>query len=178
MPFYLNDRDITSDLAGVQSALIVPCRFCPAASRAVRENAPYVQLLRGFLRTPAYERHVRALTTRLARAGIRTRVFGGWIPVPSVLCMANAAKREELARLASEHEAMVVLGCDAALETARSCAGASGCRVVPGMEVEGIMNVVPSLRFPLDVWLDMRSLTRVLQPPAGALRPSSPNEPV
>ncbi len=36
MPFLLEDRDVTGELAGAQSALIVPCRFCPAASLAVR----------------------------------------------------------------------------------------------------------------------------------------------
>jgi hypothetical protein len=44
MPFYLKDRDISSDIAAIRSALIVPCRFCPAASLAVREKSPYIEL--------------------------------------------------------------------------------------------------------------------------------------
>ncbi len=44
MPFYLRDRDFSSDMATVHSALIVPCRFCPAASLAVRERKPYIEL--------------------------------------------------------------------------------------------------------------------------------------
>jgi hypothetical protein len=42
MPFYLKDRDISSDIATVHFVLIVPCRFCPAASLAVRERQPYI----------------------------------------------------------------------------------------------------------------------------------------
>ena len=38
MPFYLEDRDISSAIAEIRSALIVPCRFCPAATLAVRES--------------------------------------------------------------------------------------------------------------------------------------------
>jgi hypothetical protein len=32
------------------------------------------------------------------------------------------------------------------------------------MEVEGIMNVMPTLRFPFDIWLELGTVTRVLQP--------------
>jgi hypothetical protein len=49
MPFHLKDRDISSDIAGVHSALIVPCRFCPAASLAVRQKKPYIALFRRFI---------------------------------------------------------------------------------------------------------------------------------
>ncbi len=51
MPFYLRDRDISVDISNVGSVLIVPCRFCPAASLAVREKKPYIELFRTFLRT-------------------------------------------------------------------------------------------------------------------------------
>ncbi len=176
MPFYLNDRDVTADLAGVRSVLIVPCRFCPAASLAVRKDAPYIQLFRKLLRTPAFEEHIGALRSRLVRAGIRTEVFESRFPLHFVLCMWTSGRRERLARRAAGYEAMMVLGCDAAVDTVRSCAGRSGCRVIPGMEAEGIMNVAPNLRFPFDVWLDMRSVTRVLQPPSGATGPRTPNE--
>ncbi len=176
MPFYLVDRDVTTDLAGVRSVLIVPCRFCPAASLAVRTRSPYVQVFRRFLRTRAYEEYVGALQSRLVREGIRTAVFDSRLSTQFVLCMWSAARRARLAKHAAGYEAMLVLGCDAAVETARSCAGPNGCRVVPGMAAEGIMNVVPSLRFPFDVWLEMLSLTRVLEPPTVALRPSGPSE--
>jgi hypothetical protein len=58
MPFLLKDRDISSDISNVESVLIVPCRFCPAASLAVREKKPYIELFRKFLRTAAYETNI------------------------------------------------------------------------------------------------------------------------
>lgn len=176
MPFLLNDRDVTSDLTGVQSVLIVPCRFCPAASLAVRSKAPYIRFFRSLVKTPAYEAYVRAWQTRLVRAGIRTGMFVSRLPNQFVLCMWSAGRREDLARRAAGYDVVMVLGCDAAVETVQSSMGPNGCRVIPGMEVEGIMSVVPSVRFPFTVWLDMRSVTRVLQPPSGERRAPTPNE--
>jgi len=65
MPFYLKESDILSQVAGLKSVLIVPCRFCPAVSMAVRENKPYIELFRKFLRTEAYESFIEALKHRL-----------------------------------------------------------------------------------------------------------------
>ena len=40
MPFYLKDRAISPNIATIHSVLIVPCRFYPAASLAVKEGKP------------------------------------------------------------------------------------------------------------------------------------------
>jgi hypothetical protein len=167
MPFHLKDREISSDLAGVRSALIVPCRFCPAVSLAVRERKPYVELFRTFLRTPSYESYIQALRSRLEGEGITTGVFDSRLPHQFVVCMWTSGRRNDLARQAAGYDAVIVLGCDAAVETARSCLPAS-CRVVPGMEVEGIMSVIPTVQFPFNISLEVSSLTRVRQPHAGA----------
>jgi len=174
MPFYLKERDISSDIAGADSVLIVPCRFCPAASFAVREAKPYLEPFRAFLRTPAYESYIRTLKSRLESEGIRTGVFESKLPHQFVLCMWTSGRRQELARRAAGYDALVVLGCDAAVETARSSIKPNGCRVIPGMEVEGVMNVMPILHTPLSLWLDLSCVTRVLQNQAGASR--SPNQ--
>jgi hypothetical protein len=78
MPFYLKDRDISSDIAMVHSVLIVPCRFCPAASLAVREGKPYMELFRKFFRTPSYESYIQVLKSRLESEG---RFFICWEPI-------------------------------------------------------------------------------------------------
>ena len=160
MPFLLKDRDLAGDLAGVNSALIVPCRFCPAASLAVSTKTAYLKLSRG-LRTPPYEAYVGALKSRLELQGIKAGVFDSKLPHHFVMCMWPSGRRKALARRAAGQDVMIVLGCDAAVETARSCA--DGCRVVPGMAVEGVMNVVPRAQFPADVYLEVQSVTRVLQ---------------
>src|SRR5512138_362302 len=113
MPFRLRDRDISPELAGVRSALIVPCRFCPAASLAVREGKPYIQLFRHFLRTPSYESYIKALQARIEREGIRTGLFDSKLPHQFVACMWTAARRKALAKRAAGYDAVIVLGCDA-----------------------------------------------------------------
>ncbi len=163
MPFYLKDRDILSDIATVHSALIVPCRFCPAASLAVRERKPYIELLRKFWRTPSYERYIQVLKSRLESEGIRTGVFDSHLPHQFVLCMWTLGRRKELSRHAVGYDALIVLGCDAAVETARYCIKSNDCLVIPGMEVEGIMNVIPILQFPFNIRLEVTSVTQVLQ---------------
>ncbi len=170
MPFCLSDRDVSADVAGARSVLIVPCRFCPAASLSIREKQPYLQLFRRFLRTGSFESYVRAVKAHLESKGIRATVFGSRWPHQFVVCMWTAARRRKLARHAAGYDAAIVLGCDAAAETVRNCTASSLCRVVPGMAVEGIMNVVPSLRFPFDIHLEVTSVTRVLAPPEEAAR--------
>jgi hypothetical protein len=163
MPFYLNDRDISTELAAIDSALIVPCRFCPAASLAVREAAPYIAPFRNLLRTPSYESHVRLLKSRLERAGIRTDVFDSRWPHQFVACMWTAGRRRALAKRAAPYDALIVLGCDAAVETVRRSVEGTSCRVIPAMQVEGIMNVVPRVHYPFHVRLEVIGVTRVLE---------------
>ncbi len=161
MPFYLKDKDISSDLAGIRSVLIVPCRFCPAASLAVREKKPFIELFRTFLRTPSYEKYIQGLKSRIEREGIRTRVFDSKLPHHFVLCMWTSGRRKDLARQTAGYDALLVLGCEAAAETVRSCTTSHDCHVISGMDVEGIMNVIPTLKFPCNIWLEVTSVTRV-----------------
>ena len=165
MPFHLKDRDISSDIAAVHSVLIVPCRFCPAASLAVREQKPYIELFRSFLRTAAYESHIQRLQSRLERQRIRTRVFDSKWLHHFVACMWTLARRNHLAREAAGYDAVIVLGCDAAVASVRSTLP-SDYRVIPGMEVEGIMSVIPTVHFPFNVSLEVSSTTRMLAAPA------------
>lgn len=162
MPFYLKARDLSTDTAALHSVLIVPCRFCPAASFAVREGRAFIEPFRSFLRTPAYESHIRAVRSRLENQGITVGVFDSKLPHQFVMCMWTAARRQELARRAAGYDALIVLGCDGAVETARSSTGSTGCRVIPGMEIEGVMNVIPSLRLPLNIRLELSGVTPVL----------------
>lgn len=38
MPLHFSDLDIISEVAGISSALIVPCNMCPAITVAVQER--------------------------------------------------------------------------------------------------------------------------------------------
>lgn len=48
MPVYLKDINEFQELEKFKSVLIVPCRFCPAASAAVRSEEPYIQFASHF----------------------------------------------------------------------------------------------------------------------------------
>ena len=178
MPFYLKEREILPQVAGLRSVLIVPCRFCPAASLAVREKKPYIEPFRKFLKTEAYESFIRALKRRLEDEGIEAAVFRSRLPHQFVACMWTSRRRRKLARLAAAFDGVVVVGCEATVETVRDAIGSADCRVIQAMETEGIMNVLPILSFPLNISLQVQGVTSVTVTPAGeqpeAIQPGIP----
>jgi hypothetical protein len=167
MPFYLKESIEPPQLAGFRSVLIVPCRFCPAASLAVRKKRPYLELLRRLLRTEAYESFIKDLKRRLQDKGIKTAVFDSKLLHQFVACMWTSRRRRQLAKRAAEFEALVVLGCDAMVEAVRDSVEATGCRVVQGMEIEGLMNVLPTVSLPCNLSLELQGVASVGKRPAG-----------
>ena len=165
MPFYLKESDSLSRLAGAQSVLIVPCRFCPAASMAVREKKPYIELFRRFFRTEAYESYITTLKGRLEDQGIKPVVFDSKLLHQFVACMWTTKRRNELAAHAANYDALVVLGCDAMVDAVSEAVNSADCRVVQGMEIEGLMNVLPSLSFPLNITLELNGVTSIQEKP-------------
>ena len=63
MPIYLKDVDVIPKVAKFQSALIVLCRFSPAASLAMRKDTPYIELFHRFLKTESYEKVINKVQT-------------------------------------------------------------------------------------------------------------------
>jgi len=161
MPFYLKESDALAQVDGARSVLIVPCRFCPAASAAVRARKPYLEPFRRLLKTEAYESRIEALKRDLREKGIRGEVFESRLLHQFVACMWTSARRRELAKRAARFEAVLVLGCDAMVEAVREAVGSGGCRVIQGMEIEGLMNVLPTVSFPLNVTLELQSVSNV-----------------
>ena len=127
----------------------------------MRENKPYIELFRKFLRTEAYESFIQALKLRLQDEGIKTVVFDSILPHHFVACMWTAGRRTDFAKRAEEFEGVVVLGCDALVRTVFDSIKHIDCRVIQGMEIEGIMTVVPTVSFPLNISLKMQSITSV-----------------
>ncbi len=147
MPIHFNDRDVVSELAGLSSALIVPCYMCPAVTVAVREKKPFIQFFRNFLISAPYEQYITTLQSRLEELGVKTKVFKS---IPShewFMCMWTSGKRKKLQKCAEQYDAVIVLGCDSATETVRDVAKSTDCKVIEGMEVAGIMNA--QIRFHL-----------------------------
>jgi hypothetical protein len=147
MPIHFNDLDVVSEVAGLSSALIVPCKMCPAVTVAVREKKPFIQLFRNFLKSAPYEQYLEALQSRLRENGVNTKVFKN-IPFHQwFMCMWSSEKRKKLQKCAEQYDAVIVLGCESATETLRELVKSVDCKVIEGMEVTGIMNA--ELRFHL-----------------------------
>ena len=142
MPFYLDEKDVVPEVAGCESVLIVPCRFCPAASMAVKCREPYIEFPRRSLKTASYERLIQGDGIQLRRTGNQDGVSSGVVQSTQfVLCMWSSRRRKKLSERAREYEALVVVGCEAAVETVRDTVKSAGCRVIQGMKTQGIMSI-------------------------------------
>ena len=158
MPFYLKQLDVVPDLAEFKSVLIVPCRFCPAASLAVRNNKPYIAFFRSLLKTRCYEDLIKDLRSRLEREGVKVDVFRSSI-LHYVLCMWTSKKRKNLLERASAYDAVVVMGCDGAYEGVCDVVKSTECQVFHGMESEGVMTLTTKLEWPLNISLELFGVT-------------------
>lgn len=160
MPFiFKRYRDI-SEYYQFDSVLIVPCRFCPAASSAVRNNETYIRLFRRFMKTDSYERYIESLKSDLEKKGIKTDVFRSRLIHQFVLCMWTSRRRKKLRKYADKYDAMIVLGCEAAEQTVRDSIGASSCRVVRGLDSEGVMSIQPRFSLSGNISLELESITQ------------------
>jgi len=154
MPIHFTDLDVTADLDGVRSALIVPCTMCPATTVAVREQKPFMQLFKSLLTSAPFARYIKSLEVRLATKGVETEVFKSRFYHQWFMCMWTAGRRAKLRKRARRHDAVIVLGCDSATETVREAVDASGCKVIEGMTVSGIMNARLGFHLPGSVTFD------------------------
>ena len=163
MPIHFNDLDVVSEVAGLSSALIVPCNMCPAVTVAVREKKPFMQFFRSFMKSVPFEQHIKALQSRLREKGVNTKVFKNYIPHQWFLCMWTSRRRKKLQKYAKQYEAMIVLGCDSATETVRDLVKSTDSKVIEGMEVAGIMNAKLRFHLPCNVSFEDCKITPISQ---------------
>jgi len=148
MPVYLKDIEEFPELERFKSVLIIPCRFCPAASMAVRTKRPYFESLRRFLKTASYEELIKTIKSNLEKKGVKTDVFNSRWLHQFVVCMWTIRRRKKLLKRAKEYDALVVLGCEAAVDTVHDAVKSASCKVFQGMRSEGIMSIQPRLHMP------------------------------
>jgi hypothetical protein len=160
MPFYLKGVDIVPEVTKFQSALIVLCRFCPAASLALKYDQPYIEFFRRFLKTESYEQHISSMQSRLEKEGLKTSVFKGNL-LNFLICMWTSGQREKLLQQANKYEAAVVMGCEAAYESVCDIIKSTDCQVFHGMESEGVMSAIPKFHWPFKISLELFSLTPI-----------------
>ena len=151
MPIEFNDLDVLSQVAGVSSALIVPCNMCPAVTVAVRENKPFIQFFRNFLKSAPFEQYMKALQSRLEEKGVNTKVFRSNLIHQWFMCMWTSGQRKKLQKHAESYDALIVLGCDSATETVRDLVKSPETKVIEGMEVAGIINAKLKFHLPCNV---------------------------
>ena len=164
MPFYLDVIDVIPEVVDFKSVLIVPCRFCPAASMAVRSNEPYIEFPRRALKTASYERLIDTVKHSFEKRGIKASVFKSNLLHQFVLCMWTSKRRKKLLERARQYEAVVVMGCEATVATVRSTLASTSCHVIPGLRSEGIMSIQPRFSLPCNISLDLESVTPYVHP--------------
>ncbi len=167
MPIYLKDVDVVPEVAKYQSALIVLCRFCPAASLAMRKDKPYIEFFRRFLKTESYEQVINNVQSRLEKEGLKTDVFkGSLLPMPLnfIICFWTSGQREKLLKHAHQHEAIVVMGCESAYQSVCDILKSTDCQIFLGMESEGVFEAIPKFSLPFNISLELSNVMPVLYP--------------
>lgn len=148
MPIHFHDIDITPEISGLESALIVPCIMCPAVTIAIREQKPLMKFLRNPFKSAPFEKYLESLQSRLLEQGVKNDVFKSRLYPHWFLCMWSAGRRRKLAKQARDYDAVIVLGCDSATATIRDAVQPSGCKVIEAMEVGGLTNAELKFSFP------------------------------
>lgn len=151
MPIHLENRDVISEVEGLDSVLIVACNMCAGASLAMEENKPFIQYFRSFLKSPPLERHIRRLRSQLSEKGVKSKKFKAGIIQQFFLCLWSSKQRNKFHRCAKQYEAVIVLGCDSAFATTRDSVRGTDCKVIEGMEVAGIMNTKTGFHSPCNI---------------------------
>jgi hypothetical protein len=164
MPIHLDDLDVVSQVAGLDSVLIIPCNLCPAVTVAVRENQPFMNLLRSILKSAPFEDYIKTIQSKLEKRGVKTKVFKSLLYHKWFMCMWTSGQRRKLQKYLKKYEAAIVLGCDTATETVINEAKYTNCKVIEGMEVTGLMNAKLNLRFPAKLCFDDCKIIRISEP--------------
>ena len=160
MPTYLKEVDVVPDVAKSQSALIVLCRFCPAASLAIRYNKPYIEFFRRLLNTEPYEELIDGMQSRLRKEGIKTSIFKGNL-LNYLICLWTSGGRKKFIKHANQFEAVVVMGCESAYESVQKILKSTDCQVFLGMETEGVLNAIPKNSLPFKLSLERFNVTPI-----------------
>ena len=65
---------------------------------------------------------------------------------------------------AKKYEALVVIGCEAAVETVREAVRSTDCQVIQGMKTQGVMSIQPGFKLPCTISLDLQGVSPTLFP--------------
>ena len=153
MPLHLKPLDLSYELDGYESVLIVSCPVCPPASLASDARAPLMEVFKHGIKTPAYEHYIGKLREVLENAGVKTGVFTSYVPCAAT-CLWTAGQRRRLLKRARSYAAVLVMGCESARQTVEDTLQDTDCDVMLAMRLVGITNATLKFEFPLTVKLD------------------------
>lgn len=150
MPLYMEPLDVVADLDGINSVLIVSCPICPPISLSMREKTPFIEFFKHGLKTPAFEDYISSIREPLESRGVRTDVLTMFLPCP-MMCLWTKGQRDRLVERAKGYEAVLVLGCNSATQTATDALKDSDCRVIQAMRMKSMANATTKFRLPMNV---------------------------
>jgi hypothetical protein len=151
MPLALKPKEIKNEFDGSKSVLIVACSVCPKMCLAAQNKKPYFSLFGGSSKN-ALKEYMQSLHNLLTQKGIATIIFKASIDAP--MCLWPLKNRQKITKLADNHDAIAVIGCDSALATVKSSVTSAGKNIVQIMDVAGIANFISRINFPFDIYLE------------------------
>jgi hypothetical protein len=151
MPLALKPKEIKTEFDNNKSVLIIACSVCPKMCLAAQNNKPYFSLL-GSDRENAFQEYLRGMRNQLAQKGIASAFFKA--PVDTPMCLWPLKNRRKITRLADNHDAIAVVGCDSALATVKSSLATNDKNIVQMMDVAGIANFISRISFPFNIHLE------------------------
>ena len=125
----------------------------------VTTNRPYFEFPRQLLKTAPYEELIETMKANLEKKGVQADVFKSHWPHQFVVCMWTRRRRKHLLKRASQYDALLVLGCEAAADTVHDAVKQSSCKVFQGMRSEGIMSIQPLFHLPCNISLELHNVT-------------------
>lgn len=102
------------------------------------------------------------MKSELEKRGVMADVFRSRVPHQFVVCMWTRRRRKHLMRCARKYDALVVLGCEAAVQTILDSVELPSFQVVQGMRSDGIMSIMPRFQWPDSITLQLNSITPLL----------------
>jgi hypothetical protein len=108
------------------------------------------------------------MKSELEKKGVTADVFRSRMPHQFVVCMWTRRRRKQLMRRANKYDALVVLGCEAAVQTILDSVDTESFQVVQGMRTEGIMSILPRFKWPDSIMLQLNSITPLLHQRQGS----------
>lgn len=152
MPLHLEPMDLSDELQGHSSALIVSCPVCPPASLASDNDSPFIEFFKHGIKTPAYEDFLKEFCEGLEQRGIKTGIFTSYMPCPTT-CLWTSGQRNRLLKRARNFDVALVMGCESARLTVEEALKETDCDVILAMELVGITNASLKFEFPFTVRL-------------------------